>query len=313
MRAAGLVALAAITLAGCSALSGRDESQHGTSGASASSSSTANPADEAHFTGSVAAQVISAARSDFETIYTSDYRDLPKYQRAGLAVSTAPYAARYRRLFEGTVARQLRAAKQVQVQVPAADLVGLAHLARDGTAATVIVHAMVNTSSAATSTPTATPATVVLHLKLVAHRWRISGVTKGSTAQGSVPAGAGLQRAIVAVRTGVTRMFALRRAHFAACFAAALRGTTGGLHDTLSQLESALQKKLADGQHDLSVTITGLAVARADGSSAEFVVAIDELRIGRQGARFGPYPLAFDVTLTGSGGNWLLSRSTQLT
>jgi hypothetical protein len=311
MRAAAFVALAAITLAGCSALSGRDESQHGTPGARAASSSAANTADEAHFTGSVAAQVISAARNDFETIYTYDYRDLPKYLRAGLAVTTAPYAARYRKLFEGTAARQLRAAKQAQV--PAADLVGLADLARDGTAARVIVHATVNTSSAATSTPTTTATTVVLHLKLVAHRWRISDVTKGSAAQGSVPADAGLQRAVAAARTGVTRMFALRRAHFAADFAAALRGTTGGLHDTLSQLESALQKKLQDGQYDLSATITGFAVARADGSSAEFVVAIDEYRTGRQGARFGPYPLAFDVTLTGSGGTWLLRQSTQLT
>lgn len=311
MRAAALVALAAITLTGCSALSGRDESQHGTPGTSAPSSSTANAADEAHFTGSVAAQVISAARSDFETIYTYDYRNLPKYLRAGLAVTTEPYAARYRKLFEGTAARQLRAAKQVQL--PAADLVGLAGLSHDGTAATVIVHATVNTSSAATTTPTGRPTTDVLQLKLVAHRWRIGDVSKGSAAQGSVPADAALRRAMAAARAGVSRIFALRRAHFAADFAAALRETTGGLHDTLSQQESALQKKLQDGRYDLSATITGFAVANADGTSAEFVVAVDEYRTGWQGARFGPYPLAFDVTLTGSGGSWLLSQLTQLT
>jgi hypothetical protein len=297
-------------LTGCSALSGRDDSgtDHVRTPVPSTAASASTTAGARFEHAATVKTVLAAAKQDFETVYTYDYRNLPKYVRAGLAVTTAPYATKYRTLLQGANATQLRAGQIVEV--PAADLVGLADLAADGKSAIALVHSKITTSSAGTSTPKLTTVTAVLELRLIGRTWRISTLTVSTKATGTIPANPELMAAMSAVRTGLGRIFGLRRAHFAADFALALSVTTGDLHDSLTQQKSALKDKLTSGGYDLSSTINGLGAVRAGGTSAEFIVAVNQYRIGRQGAKFGPYRYTFDVTAKKVTGTWRLSAAT---
>ncbi|MDQ1374969.1 MAG: hypothetical protein QOJ09_2307, partial [Actinomycetota bacterium] len=81
----------------CSVLSGRSASDPTSAGTGTAGGSSAAAAPHAGYTDAHAvADVLSAAKNDFETVYTFDYRHLAKYLKAGLHVTTSPYEATYR-------------------------------------------------------------------------------------------------------------------------------------------------------------------------------------------------------------------------
>jgi hypothetical protein len=309
------VALAGLALlSGCSALSGRDVKESPLTPAPSTSATTSTAAAAGSGPELLQARqvtkVVDAAKHDFETIYTFDYRHLAKFRSAGLEVTTTPYSTRYGAALDGDAASELR--KQQQVQVPTADHVGIVALTDKGRAATVIVNGRLVTSTAEATAPVTKPTTVALHLELVGRSWKVSDVTAGGRASGLPPANRQLKAAVRAARSCVTKIFGLRLAHFDDDFAGGLGCTTADLHGHLQQSKATQQQTLADGKYDLNSQVKGVGVVRTTAASAELLVVVDEFRIGRTGTRSGPYPFVFDVIALHENGKWLMSVATQV-
>lgn len=309
----GALALAGLlAVSGCSALSGRNVGPSVSNPGPAVSSSSPPPHGQAAFTDDVTVSaVLSDARNDFETVETFDYRDLSKYRRAGIAATTSPYTDKYEKLFTTDTENGVRRTKTVEVA--SVDVVGIADLDPHAKAAVALAHAKLTVSSSQSTTPQISTITAVLKLRQTGGKWRISDFSTGAKTHGTIPANNDLRSAISAARAGLAKILGLRRRHFDSDFDAALKHTTGDLHDQLVQQQSDLKKKQDDGGYDLTSKFVGFAAAKADGTSAELVVAVDEYRVGRQGAKFGPYHLTFDLTMTNPRGTWLMSEATRLT
>lgn len=295
-----------LALSGCSVLSGRTASEPTASGSNNGSSRPTSAKHAAFTSPHQVAAVLAAAEHDFELVSTYDYRNLSKYLHAGLAVTTGSFSDTYRKGLTGQAATGIRAAHVVQVAT--AHLSALIGLQSD-VKAIAVVRGSIITTTAGNATGTTKTITAVLHLQRSGHTWRISKLTTGAAAHGSVPANADLRAAIATVTTTIGRIYGLHRAHFAKLFQRALDLTTDDLRATLFNQEDSIRQRLIDGAYDVSSKITGLAVVRARGAETEFLVAIDEYRITRQGAKLGPYPHLLDVTATGESGAWLLSSA----
>ena len=256
------------------------------------------------------ATVLKAAKHDFETIFTYDYRNLDRYRAAGLKVTAEPYRTKYAKGLSGPTATEVRTLHQVQV--PTARHAGIVSLSRNRTAAVVIVNGSLVTSSSDTAAPTTTASTVGLHLTRVGRSWRVDNLTKGGKVLGSVPANRELDTALGATRSCIGKIFGLTRAHFDADFDGVLGCTTAELHGHLQLSRASQRKTLVDGDYDLSTKIVGLGVAGTTGNSAEVLVVLDEYRLTRQDVRSGPFPLVFDVIVLRANGQWLLSAAAQV-
>jgi hypothetical protein len=296
----------------CSVLSGRSASDPTSAGTGTARGSSAAAALHAGYTDAHAvADVLSAAKNDFETVYTFDYRHLAKYLKAGLHVITSPYEATYRSVMQGQGAANLRAAKLVQVAT--AKLAGLARLSKDATHATAIVYGTLTSSSAGSANATTRTVTNVLRLERHGSVWQIAILNSGATAGGRIPANADLRTAISVARKTISGIYGLRRKHFNVDFEKALAASTGVLQATLLKQKLSLHQNLTDGRYDLSSKIVGFAVVKAAGDEAEFIFAINEYRLSRLGTKLGPYAHTLDVTATGVGGKWRLSSATPMT
>jgi hypothetical protein len=310
-RGALALVICALALTSCSVLSGRSASEPTSAGTGTAGGSSAAAALHAGYTESRAvSDVLAAAKNDFETVYTFDYRHLAKYLTAGLHVTTSPYATTYRAVMQGQGAVNLRAAKLVQVAT--AKLAALARLSTDGTHATAIVYGTLTSSSAGSANATMRTITNVLRLERHGFVWRIAILSPGATAGGRIPANADLRSAISAARKTISGIYGLRRAHFNVDIEKALEASTGQLQATLLKQETSLRQALTDGHYDLSSKIVGFAVVKAAGDEAEFVMAINEYRLSRLGTKLGPYPHTVDVTATGVGGKWRMSSATPM-
>jgi hypothetical protein len=255
--------------------------------------------------------VLRAAKHDFETIYTYDYRNLTKYYDEGARVTTNPYAQTYRDALHGQAAASLRAAKLVEVAT--ARFAALANLSKDGARAAAVVHGKLTTSASGSTNATSRTITVVLGLEQHRRIWRIATLTNGAARRGRIPANADLKAAISSARTTITRIYGLHRAHFNRDFEKAAEATVGDLQSTLLRQRTSLLQTLEDGQYDLSSKIVGFAVLKAGGADAEFIVALEEFRLSRRGTKLGPYTHTLDITATGVDGKWLLSSATPVT
>jgi hypothetical protein len=308
------VIVCVVTLGGCSALSGRDVKVSPVHPASSPATSSSTPVlsdgGARLQRPATVAKVLAAAKQAFETIYTFDYRHLDKYRTAGLKLTTNPYSTRYSAGLSGATAKELRQLQQVQV--PSADHVAIVELTGSDRSATVIVNGRIVTSSTETTAPTSKQVTVALHLKLVGGAWKVNELTEGGKKLGPVPANQQLRSALAVSRSCIDKIFGLTRAHFDRDFSAVMNCTTGELHGRLQTSRGSQRQTLTDGNYDLSSSIVGLGVGRADGGSAELVVVLDEYRLTREGSKSGPYPLVFDVIVLRANGKWLLSSATQV-
>ncbi len=305
-----------LTLSGCSALSGHDVkvapvTPASTTGSASSSATKPAPGADARIGhAATVATVLKAAKQDFETIFTYDYRNLDRYRAAGLKVTAEPYSTKYGRGLSGATAAEVRQLQQVQV--PTARHAGIVALTDHDSAAVVIVNGSLVTSSSDTPAPTTKATTVGLHLKLVGRVWRVSDLVEGGKVLGTVPANRDLDTALHVTRACIDRIFGLTRAHFDTDFAGVLGCTTGELHGHLQLSRASQRKTLIDGDYDLSSKIVGLGVAATTGNSVEILVVLDEYRLARQGSKSGPYPLVFDVIALHANGKWLLSAAAQV-
>lgn len=306
----------ALALSGCSALSGHDVKVAPITTASSTAPTTSTAAKPAaaavaqlNHADTVTA-VLKAAKQDFETLFTYDYRNLDRYRTAGLKVTAEPYSTKYGKGLSGATAAEVRQLQQVQV--PTARHAGIVSLTDHETAAVVIVNGSLVTSSADTPAPTTKATTVGLHLKLVGRAWRVSNLVEGGKVLGTVPANHELDTVLQTTRGCIDRIFGLSRARFDADFAGVLGCTTGELHGHLQLSRASQRKTLTDGEYDLSSKIVGLGVAATTGNSVEILVVLDEYRLARQGSKSGPYPLVFDVIALRANGKWLLSAAAQV-
>ena len=256
------------------------------------------------------ATVLKAAKRDFETIFTYDYRNLDRYRAAGLRVTAEPYSTKYGKGLSGATAAEVRQLQQVQV--PTARHAAIVTLTDNQKAADVIVNGSLVTSSSDTPAPTTKATTVGLHLKLVGRVWRVSNLVEGGKLLGAIPANRDLDVALKVTRACIDKIFGLSRDHFDADFAGVLGCTTGELHGHLQISRASQRKTLIDGDYDLSSKIVGLGVAATTGNSVEIVVVLDEYRLTRQNSKSGPYPLVFDVIALRANGKWLLSAAAQV-
>jgi hypothetical protein len=299
--------IACLALAGCSILSGRTTSTKTLPALPTPSSSTSTPAAQAAFTSPKAVEaVLAAAEHDFETIYTYDYRHLSRYRHAGLAVTTGSYSTTYAGALAGKPAQRLVTGQYVQVATAATS--GLASLSGSSNAK-VFIQGSLQITSADNPTGTTQSVAAVLTLKKSNRTWLVSAAATGAAAQGTIPANAMMRQAMTAARTTLELLYGLHRHGFKAQFQRLLDRTTDTLHDTLASRETALHKMLTDGKYDLSSKIVGFSVV-SGGEQPEFVVAVDEYRNARQGARLGPYRHVFTVTATLRDSGWLLSAAT---
>jgi hypothetical protein len=251
------------------------------------------------------AAVLAAARQDFETVSTYDYRDLSRYLHAGLRVTAKPYSTTYRTGLEGQAATGIRNAHVVQVaNADLAGLIGLSHKR-----AVTVVHGTLTVSSGPNANSSTKQVTAVLHLLKDGSVWRISDLKAGASGRGKIPANADLRSATATVLATVVRIYGLRRHGYNALFERALASTTGDLRTSMLSQKAAIKQRLDDGNYDVSSKIVGLAVVRAKGATAEFVVAVDEFRLSRQGTKLGPYSHLLDITVTGDSGQWLLDSA----
>lgn len=288
-------------------LSGRTTSTKTLSSVPRPSSSTAKPSPQAAFTApKFVASVLAAAEHDFETVYTYDYRHLSKYRRAGVAVTTGRYSSTYAGALTGKPAQRLMAGQYVQVATAASS--GLASLS-GSTRAKVFIQGSLQITSADNPAGTSQSVAAVLSLQKSHGTWLVSAAATGAAAQGTIPANALMRQAMSAARTTLGLLYGLHRHGFRAQFQRLLAKTTDALHDTLAARETALLKTLVDGKYDLSSRIVGFSVV-SGGTEPKFVIAVDEYRNARQGARLGPYRHVFAVTATMRPSGWLLSSAT---
>jgi hypothetical protein len=308
-RSAGAAACA-VALAGCSLLSGRTTSDANGIRTPTPSNSSSTPVPRPQFTGGTdVSAALQAAEHDFETVFTYDYRDLGKYRAAGLKATASPYSATYANALQGKPGRTLVASKSVQVAT--STLAALASLTNRGSSAAVIVSGSIATTSAQNPGGSTHSVTAVLNLRKVGSSWRITGTKTGAARQGTIPANPALRNAMSAARAALLRIYGLHRSSFAADYRKAVALTTGDLHDTMTSQEGALQQAQVVGKYDLSAKIVGFAALQPS-TDASFVIAVDEYRIGRQGAKLGPYQHRLVVSTTFVQGTWLARSATPL-
>jgi hypothetical protein len=301
--------LCAVALAGCSVLSGRSTSD-ATISTRPGTNAPGAAAPRAEFSNAdQVTKLFGAARRDFETIYTYDYRDLPKYRNAGLRVTTGSYSTTYRAAFQGRSAQALVAGHFVQVakssEAALASLTDAAH------AASVIVHGTFSTTSASNPAGTDKSVTVVVGMRRLSGAWRVSSTKTGAAAQGPIPGNPSLKAAIRATRTGLVGIWDLHRTGFSADYDKATSYTVDDLRATMTKNEASLHTTLQKGGYDLSAKIAGLGVT-VPGDAVSCIVALDEYRTAKHGAKLGPYHHVFTVTVTHAHGRWLLSSVTTL-
>ena len=309
-RSAG-AACCAVVLAGCSVFSGRSDGTH--IGAShtpqASDSATAHGPGAKFTNAKLAAEVLQAARHDFETVFTYDYRDLSRYRTAGLGVTTGPFSKTVNNLLNGKSAQNLVAGQAVQVAT--SKLSALESLTKHGTSAAVLVHGALATTSARSPTGETQSVTIVLLLRLVHHTWRIAS-TQTSPGPGTIPANRVMRSAIDAAQVALKRIYGLRRASFRSDYAKAIALTTGTLQGTMTNQESSFRKTLVTGKYDLSAKIVGVA-AMEPAVDVSLVVTLDEFRVGKRATKLGPYRHILLCDMTYANGKWLLASANPLT
>lgn len=312
-RAATAISLAAVTalVTACSSSSGVDVDLFDTSPPSPSvTASQAEIAGAAYSDPRAVKGLLAAAARGFQIVNTFDYRELDKNLHAGLAVSTTPFANRYRAAFEGGGAGQVRAVHEAQAAKT--NLVGIAGLDDSRRVAVVVVRGQLTARSTATKTPVTRSESQVLRMRRVGGTWRIESESPGTAATGTIPANAQLRAAVAAVRRETVRVFSLRRAQFAADFRRALAQTTGTARTSLQRRRGSLRDTLRTGDYDSSARITGLSAVSVGPTRVTFLARVQAYRIRANGTRSKPYTTNLAVTVSRVGRDWLLSGATTL-